>query len=252
MRLDLAARPARGRRRTPTYSSRSRTGGSNRSGLAGNLGAGGRSMPPATVSPDVRGNRSPASPSPASPTATPTRSTGRCGGTPRRERGSFWTWREQMYAVAAELTPDTYFELARDTYAEMRATGITAVGEFHYLHHQPDGTPYDDPNEMGRALLAAADEAGIRIRLLDTCYLAAGFGRPPEGVQVRYSDGDAERGPSGSPPSTTRASGWPSTRCVPCRATSCRSWSRRRRASRCTCTCPSRSRRTRPASTRPG
>ncbi len=107
------------------------------------------------------------------------------------ERGSFWTWREQMYAVAAELTPDTYFALARDTYAEMRATGITAVGEFHYLHHQPDGTPYDDPNEMGRALLAAADEAGIRIRLLDTCYLASGFGQAPEGVQVRYSDGDA-------------------------------------------------------------
>jgi len=109
----------------------------------------------------------------------------------QQERGSFWTWREQMYAVAAELTPDTYFELARDTYAEMRATGITAVGEFHYLHHQPDGTPYDDPNEMGKALLAAADEAGIRIRLLDACYLASGFGRPPEGVQVRYSDGDA-------------------------------------------------------------
>jgi formiminoglutamate deiminase len=112
-------------------------------------------------------------------------------GRTQHERGSFWSWREQMYAVAADLTPDTYFELARDTYAEMRATGITAVGEFHYLHHQPDGTPYDDPNEMGKALLAAADDAGIRIRLLDTCYLAAGFGRPPEGVQVRYSDGDA-------------------------------------------------------------
>ena len=109
------------------------------------------------------------------------------------ERGSFWTWREQMYAVATELTPDSYFELARETYAEMRATGISAVGEFHYLHHQPDGTPYDDPNAMGRALLAAADDAGIRIRLLDTCYLAAGFGRPPEGVQVRYSDGSAAR-----------------------------------------------------------
>ncbi len=107
------------------------------------------------------------------------------------EGGSFWTWREQMYALAATLTPDGYFELAREVYAEMRATGITAVGEFHYLHHQPDGTPYDDPNEMGRALLAAADDAGIRIRLLDTCYLSAGFGRPPEGVQVRYSDGDA-------------------------------------------------------------
>ncbi len=109
----------------------------------------------------------------------------------QRERGTFWTWREQMYAVAADLTPDTYFELARETYQEMRATGVRSVGEFHYLHHQPDGTPYADPNEMGRALLAAADDAGIRIRLLDTCYLGSGFGRPPEGVQVRFSDGDA-------------------------------------------------------------
>jgi formiminoglutamate deiminase len=107
--------------------------------------------------------------------------------------GSFWTWREEMYRLAGELTPDTYFALATGVYREMVATGISAVGEFHYLHHQPDGTPYDDPNEMGRALLAAADEAGIRIRLLDTCYLAAGFGRPPEGVQRRFSDGDAER-----------------------------------------------------------
>jgi formiminoglutamate deiminase len=109
------------------------------------------------------------------------------------ERGSFWTWREQMYRLAAELTPDTYKDLAVEVYSEMRATGITAVGEFHYLHHQPDGTPYDDPNEMGKALLAAADEAGIRIRLLDTCYLAAGIGREPDGVQRRFSDGDAAR-----------------------------------------------------------
>jgi len=109
------------------------------------------------------------------------------------ERGSFWTWRDQMYRVAEELTPDSYFALATEVYREMRATGITAVGEFHYLHHQPDGTPYDDPNEMGRALLAAADEAGIRIRLLDACYLAAGFGLDPEGVQRRFTDGDAER-----------------------------------------------------------
>jgi formiminoglutamate deiminase len=109
------------------------------------------------------------------------------------ERGSFWTWREQMYRLAEELTPDTYKDLAVKVYAEMRATGITAVGEFHYLHHQPGGTPYDDPNEMGKALLAAADEAGIRIRLLDACYLAAGFGQEPEGVQRRFSDGDATR-----------------------------------------------------------
>lgn len=107
-------------------------------------------------------------------------------------RGSFWTWREQMYRVAGELTPDSYKDLATEVYAEMRATGITAVGEFHYLHHQADGTPYADPNEMGKALLAAADDAGLRIRLIDTCYLSSGPGQPPEGVQRRFSDGDAD------------------------------------------------------------
>jgi formiminoglutamate deiminase len=114
-------------------------------------------------------------------------------GRTQRERGTFWSWRDQMYAVAARLDPDSYFALARATYREMVAAGITTVGEFHYLHHQPDGTPYDDPNAMGHALVAAAAEAGIRIALLDTCYLSSGFGRPPEGAQVRYSDGDAHR-----------------------------------------------------------
>jgi formiminoglutamate deiminase len=113
-------------------------------------------------------------------------------GRTQRERGTFWTWREQMYAVAERLTPDTYFELARATYREMVSVGITSVGEFHYLHHGPDGTPYDDPNVMGAALVAAAQEAGIRIALLDTLYLTAGIGRPVEGVQRRFSDGDAE------------------------------------------------------------
>jgi formiminoglutamate deiminase len=114
-------------------------------------------------------------------------------GRTQRGRGTFWTWREQMYAVAARLTPETYFELARATYREMVSVGITTVGEFHYLHHRPDGTPYDDPNAMSHALLAAARDAGIRIALLDTCYLASGIGAPPEGVQVRFSDGDAQR-----------------------------------------------------------
>ena len=114
-------------------------------------------------------------------------------GRTQRERGTFWTWREQMYAVAGRLDPDSYFALARATYREMAAAGITTVGEFHYLHHQPDGRPYDDPNAMGHALVMAAQEAGVRIALLDTCYLSSGFGQFPEGVQVRYSDGNADR-----------------------------------------------------------
>lgn len=105
---------------------------------------------------------------------------------------SFWTWRDQMYAVAAVLDPDLLFDLARATYAEMYLAGIRSVGEFHYVHHRPDGRPYDDPNAMGESLIAAAREAGVRIALLDTCYLASGFGRAPEGVQQRFSDGDAE------------------------------------------------------------
>jgi formiminoglutamate deiminase len=114
-------------------------------------------------------------------------------GRTQRERGSFWTWRDQMYDVAARLDPDTYLALARATYREMAAAGITCVGEFHYLHHQPDGTPYADPDEMGLALVHAAREAGIRVTLLDTLYLSSGFGAAPEGAQVRYSDGSVDR-----------------------------------------------------------
>ena len=89
--------------------------------------------------------------------------------------GSFWTWREQMYALAATLDPDSYLDLARATFAEMALAGITLVGEFHYLHHAPDGTPYDDPNTMGEAVIAAAGAAGVRLTLLDACYLRGGL-----------------------------------------------------------------------------
>lgn len=106
--------------------------------------------------------------------------------------GSFWTWRERMYELAATLDPDSYLRLARATFAEMAIAGITAVGEFHYLHHGPGGKPYADPNEMSRALIAAAGEAGIRITLLDACYLHGGIGEPPNQVQRRFSDGDAQ------------------------------------------------------------
>ncbi|WP_371616186.1 formimidoylglutamate deiminase [Streptomyces sp. NBC_00454] len=106
--------------------------------------------------------------------------------------GTFWTWREFMYQVAQNLTPDRYFALARAVYAEMALAGITAVGEFHYVHHAPGGTPYADPNAMGEALIDAAAEAGIRITLLDTAYLSAGFGQAPDPHQLRFSDGTAD------------------------------------------------------------
>ncbi len=108
------------------------------------------------------------------------------------ERGSFWTWREQMYALADSLDPDNYGALARAVFAEMALAGITAVGEFHYLHHGPEGAPYADPNETGRCLVQAAADAGVRITLIDTCYLQAGEGKEPEGAQRRFADRDAD------------------------------------------------------------
>jgi formiminoglutamate deiminase len=105
--------------------------------------------------------------------------------------GSFWTWRDQMYALAGSLDPDSYHQLARATFAEMALAGVSVVGEFHYLHHGPGGVPYDDPNAMGVALIAAAADAGIRITLLDTCYLHGGIGAGLDGTQRRFADDDA-------------------------------------------------------------
>jgi formiminoglutamate deiminase len=106
--------------------------------------------------------------------------------------GSFWSWRGQMYALAETLDPDRNLGLARATFGEMALAGVTTVGEFHYLHHGPGGVPYADPNEMGRAVIAAAGEVGIRLTLIDTCYLEGGIGTPPEGAQRRFCDADAE------------------------------------------------------------
>ena len=103
--------------------------------------------------------------------------------------GSFWTWREQMYELARALDPDSCFALSRAAFGEMALAGITCVGEFHYLHHAPDGTPYDDPNAMGRAVLAAARAAGLRCTLLDACYLHGGIER----FRDRDADAWAER-----------------------------------------------------------
>ena len=110
--------------------------------------------------------------------------------------GTFWTWRERMYAVAAQLDPHSYLALATATYAEMALAGITAVGEFHYLHHNPGGAPYGDPNAMGEALRQGAADAGIRLTLIDTCYVAGGLSAaghsPLAATQLRFGDGHAD------------------------------------------------------------
>lgn len=100
---------------------------------------------------------------------------------------SFWTWREVMYAFAGRIGPDDLQAIAAQLYVEMLKAGYTQVCEFHYLHHQPDGTPYDDPAAMSLALIEAAGEAGIGLTLLPTLYMTGGFdGRPLSERQRRF------------------------------------------------------------------
>ena len=105
--------------------------------------------------------------------------------------GDFWQWREAMYQVAAGLDPKRYFLLARAVFAEMLASGFTAVGEFHYLHHRPGGSRYPAEHAMELALAAAAREVGIRLVLLDTLYLDGGIGMPLTPAQRAFGDGSA-------------------------------------------------------------
>ena len=108
------------------------------------------------------------------------------------EYDTFWTWREKMYHVAQSLTPEDIHDVARMAFLEMTLAGITTVGEFHYLHHQPDGTPYADPNETAKAILTAAQEVGIGIVLLQCGYTRGGFDRPLHPGQRRFCTPSAD------------------------------------------------------------
>lgn len=111
---------------------------------------------------------------------------------PVEKKDTFWTWRRAMYAEAQRLDPDSLYEVAMRTYREMLVAGYTTVGEFHYVHHQPDGTPYEQPNAMSEAILQAGDDAGIRVVLLMTAYAQSGFDQPPEPEQRRFCDTSVE------------------------------------------------------------
>ena len=104
---------------------------------------------------------------------------------PHHPDDDFWTWRERMYALAEELDPATIREVSRKCYSEMLSAGYTTVVEFHYVHHKPDGAPYEDPNALARAVAEAAEEVGIRLLLLPTAYARGGI--------PRFRDAEAER-----------------------------------------------------------
>ena len=111
---------------------------------------------------------------------------------PFSAKDTFWTWRNAMYAQAQQLNPDNLYSMALQTYREMLKAGYTSVGEFHYVHHQPDGQPYAEPNAMAEAILQAGREAGIRVVLLMTAYAQAGFHQPPDAGQRRFCDASIE------------------------------------------------------------
>jgi formimidoylglutamate deiminase len=107
---------------------------------------------------------------------------------PGVEVDDFWTWREVMYRAAMTLDPEGVYLASRQCFLEMALAGITSVGEFHYLHHQPDGTPYADPLELAVQVIRAAREVGLRIVLLRAGYTRAGFKAPDNPRQRRFYD----------------------------------------------------------------
>src|SRR5213593_328998 len=109
-----------------------------------------------------------------------------------KERDSFWTWREMMYSAATRLTPDDVYDASRMAFLEMALSGITAVGEFHYLHHAPDGKRYDDPNLLAKEVIRAAGDVGLRIALLRVAYARSGFRTEPNPKQARFVESRAD------------------------------------------------------------
>jgi len=117
------------------------------------------------------------------------------GRTERRSQNttdSFWTWREQMYDAANRLEPEDIYAVSRMAFLEMALTGITAVGEFHYIHHARDGSTYSDPNLLSREVIRAARDVGIRIALLRVAYARAGFEKEADPRQTRFIETSPE------------------------------------------------------------
>jgi formimidoylglutamate deiminase len=107
-------------------------------------------------------------------------------------KDSFWTWREMMYSAAARLSPEDVYHSSRMAFLEMALSGITAVGEFHYLHHAPDGSRYDDPNLLAKEVVRAASDVGLRIALLPVAYARSGYETEPNPQQIRFIEKEVD------------------------------------------------------------
>jgi formiminoglutamate deiminase len=117
------------------------------------------------------------------------------GRTQRRSTAAatFWSWRGLMFALAEWLDPDALFNIARFAFVELAMSGVTAVGEFHYLHHDRDGHPYADRVALSEAMIQAARAAGIRITLIRAGYMRAGYQQMLLPGQTRFCDTDVEQ-----------------------------------------------------------
>src|SRR6185295_13858758 len=107
-------------------------------------------------------------------------------------KDSFWTWREMMYSAATRLTPEDVYDASRMAFLEMALSGITSVGEFHYLHRAPDGSAYDDPNLLAKEVVRAANDVGLRIALLRVAYGRSGYQTAANPQQLRFTEADPE------------------------------------------------------------
>jgi formimidoylglutamate deiminase len=114
------------------------------------------------------------------------------GQRPFADHDDFWTWRGAMYELASTLTPESIHAISLVAFRELARAGVRTVGEFHYVHHQADGTPYDDRTVLADAVVQAARQAKLRIALLRVAYHRAGPGRPPEAAQRRFCDPDVD------------------------------------------------------------
>jgi formimidoylglutamate deiminase len=108
------------------------------------------------------------------------------------QKDTFWTWREMMYSAAMRLKPEDVYDASRMAFLEMALSGITAVGEFHYLHHAPDGNEYEDPNLIAKEVVGAANDVGLRIALLRVAYARSGYQTEPNPKQTRFIEDDAD------------------------------------------------------------
>lgn len=105
----------------------------------------------------------------------------------------FWSWRTAMYTLADSLDPQSIYGISRVAYRELYRAGVRTVGEFHYVHHQPGGTPYDERTVMADQVIRAALAENLRIGLFRVVYARAGAGRAPEGAQLRFCDPNLEQ-----------------------------------------------------------